>query len=154
MSQIFRHLTLLFLLLKIRASSSTSMLRMTGLIPQESSKHATGSNITSFATLTGSLMTGYYTLIYYNDAKCSVVQYADCLPLNVCFPWFDGNSFYFASNGTHVLGKLYRDYSCAILTDSAIFYQPIRSCDQDYQSASVTDSYPTIVSSAALLTAS
>ena len=153
MSQIFRHLTLVILLLKIRLNSSASLLRMTGLTPQESSMHATGSNITSFATLTGSLLTGYLTDIFYNDAKCSAIQYAESFPLNVCFPWIDGISFYFTSNGTHTAGKMYSDYSCAKLFSSLILDQSLQICDQDYSSSSVTTSYPTIVSSAALLTA-
>jgi hypothetical protein len=153
MSQILRHLTLIILLLKIRLNSSASILRMTGLTPQESSMHTTGSNITSFATLTGSLLTGYLTEILYNDAKCSAIQYAESFPLNVCFPWISGSSFYFTSNGTHTAGKMYSDYSCALLKYSFTFYRPIRACDQYYSSASVTASYPTVVSSSALLTA-
>jgi hypothetical protein len=152
MSQILRHLTLIILLLKIRLNSSASILRMRGLTPQESSMHATGSNITSFATLTGSLLAGYQTDIYYTDAKCSAVQYAESYPLNVCYPWISGSSFFATSNGTHAAYKAYSDYSCTILTGSFLDYQPLRSCD-DYSSASVTASYPTIVSSSALLTA-
>ena len=152
MSQILRHLTLLVLLLKIRLNSSASILRMTSLTPLKSSMHTTGSNITSFATLTGSLLTGYHTEIFYNDAKCSAIRYAESYPLNVCFPWIDGTSFYFTSNGTHAAGKMYSDYSCALLKYSSTFYQPMRACEQ-YSSASVTASYPMIVSSSALLTA-
>ena len=153
MSQIVRYLSLLVLLLKIRLNSSASIMRMRGLTPQESSMHATGSNITSFATLTGSLLKGYQTDIYYDDAKCSIVQYAESYPLNVCYPWIDGTSFYATSNGTHTAGKLYSDYSCTILSGSYLSYLPIRACDEDYSSTSVTASYPTIVSSSALLTA-
>jgi hypothetical protein len=153
MSQICRHLTLLVLLLKIRLNSSASMLRMESLTALESSMHTTESNITSFATLTGSLLTGYQTEIFYTDAKCSAIQYAESFPLNVCFPWISGSSFYFTSNGTHTAYKAYSDYSCTILRGSYSYYQPSRACDQYYSSASVTDSYPTIVSSSALLTA-
>ena len=153
MAQIVRYLTLLVLLLKIRLNSSASILRMRGLTPKESSMHTTGSNITSFATLTGSLLTGYKTDIYYTDAKCSIVQYAESFPLNVCYPWIGGYSFYATSNGTHTAGKVYSDYSCTILSDSYLDYQPLRACDQYFSSTSVTASYPTIVSSSALLTA-
>jgi hypothetical protein len=152
MSQISRHLTLLVLLLKIRLNSSASMLRMESLTALESSMHTTGSNITSFATLTGSMLTGYQTEILYKDAKCSIVGYAESYPLNECYPWIDGTSFYYTSNGTHSAYKVYSDYSCTILRGSYLYYQPLRACD-DYSSASVTASYPTIVSSSALLTA-
>ena len=153
MSQILRHLTLLVLLLKIRLNSSASILRMRGLTPQESSMHTTGSNITSFATLTGSLLKGYQTDILYTDATCSIVGYAESYPLNVCYPWIDGYSFYATSNGTHSSFKVYSDYSCAKLLGSSIYDQPLQICDQYYSSASVTASYPTIVSSSALLAA-
>ena len=152
MTQIFRHLTLLFLLLKIRLNSSASILRMESLTALESSMHTTASNITSFATLTGSLLKGYQTEIDYIDAKCSAVRYAESYPLNLCYPWIDGTSFYVTTNGTHTAFKLYSDYSCTILKGSYLYYQPLRDCDQ-YSSASVTASYPTIVSSSALLTA-
>ena len=155
MAQVVRHLTLIILLLKIRLNSSASILRMRGLTPQESSMHTTGSNITSFASLslTGSFLTGYQTYISYTDATCSVVRYAESYPLNECYPWISGSSFYFTSNGTHTAYRLYSDYSCAIFRATYLDYQPIRACDQYYSSASVTASYPTIVSSAALLTA-
>ena len=153
MLQIVRHLTLIILLLKIRLNSSSSILRMRGLTPQVTSMHTTGGNITSFATLTGSLQTGYRTDILYVDAKCSVVGYAESYPLNVCYPWIDGTSFYTTSNGTHIAYRLYSDYSCVILLESDLYYSPIRACDQYYSSTSVTASYPTIVSSSALLTA-
>jgi hypothetical protein len=153
MTQIVRHLTLIILLLKIRLNSSASILRMRGLTPQESSIHTTGSNITSFASLTGSFLTGYQTYISYTDATCSVVRYAESYPLNVCYPWISGSSFYFTSNGTHTAYRLYSDYSCAIFRASYLDYQPIRACDQYYSSTSVMASYPTIVSSSALLTA-
>ena len=152
MSQISRHLTLLVLLLKIRLNSSASMLRMESLTALESSMHTTDSNMTSFATLTGSLLTGYQTEIVYTDAKCSAVRYAESYPLNLCYPWISGYSYYYTSNGTHSEFKLYSDYSCTTLKGSYLYYQPLRSCDQ-YRSASVTASYPTIVSSSALLTA-
>jgi hypothetical protein len=153
MSQISRHLTLLFLLLKIRLNSSASIMRMESLTALEASMHTTGSNITSFSTLTGSLLTGYQTEIFYTDAKCSAVRYAESFPLNECFPWISGTSFYFTSNGTHTAYKAYSDYSCTKLRGSSQYYQPNRVCDQYYSSASVTASYPTIVSSSALLTA-
>jgi hypothetical protein len=153
MSQISRHLTLLFLLLKIRLNSSASILRMESSTPLESSMHSTGSNITSFATLTGSLLTGYQADIYYTDAKCSAVLYAESYPLNACFPWIDGTSVYVTSNGTHTALKSYSDYSCANLRKSIIGYKPLQVCGQDNSSVSVTASYPTIVSSSALLTA-
>ena len=153
MSQFFRHLTLIILLLKIRLNSSASILRMESLTALESSMHTTASNITSFATLTGSLLKGYQTEILYTDAKCSAVQYAESYPLNLCYPWIDGTSFYATSNGTHTAYKLYSDYSCAKLLGSSIYGQPLQICDQNYISSSVTAAYPTIVSSSALLTA-
>ena len=153
MSQILGHLTLIILLLKIHLNSSASMLRMESLTQEKTAMHTTGGNITSFATVTGSLLTGYLTEIFYNDAKCSAVQYAESYPLNVCFPWIDGSSFYVTSNGTHTAYQLYSDYSCAKLFSSSIYDQSLQICDQDYSSSSVTTSYPTIVSSAALLTA-
>jgi hypothetical protein len=154
MSQIIRYLSLIVFLLNNRSNSSATILRMENLTPQESSMHTTGSNVTSFATLTGKLLTGYLAAIEYTDAKCSAVQYCESYSLNVCFPWINGYSFYMTSNGTHFAGKFYSDYSCAILMRSFITKQPLRACDQYYTSVSVTDSYPTIVSSAALLTAS
>jgi hypothetical protein len=152
MLPILRHLTLTILLLKIRLNSSASILRMERLTHLESSMHTTGSNITSFATLTGTLLTGYQTKIFYDDATCSIVRYAESYPLNVCFPWIGGASFYFTSNGTHSAIMVYSDYSCATLFDSLIVKFPLQICD-DYTSSSVTASYPTVVSSAALLTA-
>jgi hypothetical protein len=153
MSQTLHHLTLIILLLKIRLNSSASILRMESLTALESSMHITGSNITSFATLTGSLLAGYQTEILYTDATCSAVRYAESYPLNVCYPWIDGTSFYATSNGTHTAYKAYSDYSCAKLLGSSIYDQPLQICDQSYLSASVTASYPTIVSSSALLAA-
>jgi hypothetical protein len=154
MSLILRYLTLIVLLLNNCSNSSATILRMENLTPQESSIHTTGSNVTSFASLTGKLLTGFFTGIEYTDAKCSVVQYCESYSLNVCFPWISGYSFYFTSNGTHLASKVYSDYSCTILKTSSITKQPLRTCDRYYNSVSVTDSYPTIVSSAALLTAS
>ena len=154
MSPILRHLTLIILLLKIRLNSSAKKrLRMERLTHLESSMHTTGSNITSFATLTGTLLTGYQTEIVYDDAACSIVRYAESYPLNVCYPWISGKSFYQTSNGTHSVYKSYSDYSCATLLGSKIYDQPLQVCNEDYESASVTTSYPTIVSSAALLSA-
>jgi hypothetical protein len=153
MLPILRHLTVIILLLKMRLSSSASILRMERLTHLESSMHTTGSNITSFATLTGTFLTGYQTEIFYDDATCSIVRYAESFPLNACYPWIDGRSFYYTSNGTHNVVQAYLDYSCETLKASILFYNPIRACDEIYQSSSVTASYPTIVSSAALLTA-
>ena len=154
MSQILRYLTLIVLLLNNSSNSSATILRMESLTHEKSSMHTTGGNITSFATLKGSLLTGFFTGIDYIDAKCSAVQYGESYPLNVCFPWISGYSFYVTSNGTHIAFKAYSDYSCTILKRSFIRKQPLRACDRYYSSVSVTVSYPTIVSSAALLTAS
>ena len=155
MLQIVRHLTLIILLLKIRLNSSSSILRMRGLTPQVTSMHTTGGNITSFATLQGSLLTGFFTGIDYTDTTCSAVVYGVSYPLNVCVPWINGNSINYATNGTHLAYKIYSDYLCARLTRSGIYYQPVRACgEEDESTVSVTASYPTIVSSAAFLTAS
>ena len=153
MSQILRYLTLIILLLNTRSNSSATILRMENLTPKESSMHTTGSNVTSFATLTKKLLTGYLIGIEYADAKCSAIQYFESYQLNVCFPWISGYSYYFTLNGTHIAGKVHSDYSCAILMKSFIKYHPLRACDNYYESVSLTDSYPTIVSSSALLSA-
>ena len=153
MSQIVRHLTIIVLLLKIRLNSSASIMRMESLTPQESSMQTTGSSVTSYATLTGSLLSGYLTEITYTDATCSAVRYSEMYPLNVCFPWITGSSYYAMCNGTHNVILMYSDYSCSILQNSFIFSQSLLACDQDFSSGSVTASYPTIVSSAALLSA-
>ena len=156
MSQILCYLTLIVLLLNNRHNSSATILRMANLTPQESSMHTTGSNVTSFATLKGSLLTGYLAAIIYTDAKCSAIQYAESFPLNACYPWISGYSFYTTSNGTHIAFQAYSDYSCTILKRTSITKQPLRACDTNryYTSVFVTVSYPTIRSSAALLTAS
>lgn len=154
MPQILGHLTLIVLLLKIHLNSSASMLRMESLTHEKSSMHTTGGNVTSFATLKGSLLTGFYTGIDYTDTTCSVVEYGQSFPLNTCVPWISGTSIYYTTNGTHTAFKVYSDYSCATLTRSRLFDEPVRTCGEYPTTVSVTDSYPTIVSSAALLTAS
>ena len=155
MPQILGHLTLIVLLLKIHLNSSASMLRMEGLTHEKSSMHTTGGNITSFATLKGSLLKGFYTAIDYTDTTCSAVEYGESYPLNACVPWISGTSLYVTANGTHTASKVYSDYSCATLIRSRLYYEPIQTCGKDSVTTfSVTDSYPTIVSSAALLTAS
>ena len=154
MPLILGHLTLIVLLLKIHLNSSASMLRMESLTHEKSSMHTTGGNITSFATLKGSLLTGFFTGIDYTDKTCSAVEYGESYPLNACVPWISGYSIYITTNGTHIVSKVYSDYSCATLTRSNIYYQPVRTCGKYSTTISVTDSYPMIVSSAALLTAS
>jgi hypothetical protein len=154
MPQILGHLTLIVLLLMIHLNSSASMLRMESLTHEKSSMHTTGGNITSFATLKGSLLTGFYSGIDYTDTTCSAVEYGESFPLNACVPLITGRSIYATSNGTHIAYKLYSDYSCATLTRSSLFYAPVRTCGKYSTTVSVTPSYPTIVSSAALLTAS
>jgi hypothetical protein len=154
MSQILGHLTLIVLLLKIHLNSSASLLRMESLTHEKSSMHTTGGNITSFATLKGSLLTGFFSGIDYTDTTCSAVEYGESYPLNACVPWISGTSIYATTNGTHIAGKVYSDYSCATLPRSVFYYQPVRTCGKYSTTISVTDSYPTIVSSAALLTAS
>jgi hypothetical protein len=126
---------------------------MESLTPQESSMHTTGSDVTSYATLTGSLLSGYLTEITYTDATCSAVRYTEMYPLNVCFPWITGSSYYATCNGTHNVILMYSDYSCSTLQNSFIFSRSLIACDQDFSSGSVTATYPTIVSSAALLSA-
>ena len=154
MSQILGHLTLIILLLKIHLNSSASMLRMESLTQEKSSMHTTGGNITSFATLKGSLLTGFLTGIDYTDTTCSAIEYGESFPLNACVPWISGSIIYVTSNGTHTVQKFYSDYSCATLTRSYLYYDPLRTCGKYRYTVSVTASYPTIVSSAALLTAS
>jgi hypothetical protein len=154
MSQILGHLTLIVLLLKIHLNSSASLLKMESLTHEKSSMHTTGGNITSFATLKGSLLTGFYTGIDYTDTTCSAVEYGESYPLNACVPMTNGYSVYYTTNGTHIAYKVYSDYSCATLTRSGLYYEPVRTCGKYSTTISVTDSYPTIVSSAALLTAS
>ena len=154
MSQILGHLTLLVLLLNIRLNSSASILRMESLTHEKTSMHTTGSNITSFATLKGSLLTGFYTAIDYTDTTCGAVEYGQSYPLNACVPWISGTSVYYTTNGTHFAGKVYSDYSCATLLRSTFYYEPVRVCGKYSTTVSVTASHPTIVSSAALLTAS
>lgn len=154
MSKILGHLTLIVLLLKIRLNSSASIVRMKSLTHDKTTMHTTGGNITSFATLKGSLLTGFFTGIDYTDTTCSAVAYAESYPLNACVPWINGVSLYYTTNGTHVAEKVYSDYSCALLARSYLYYQPVRACGEDSTTISVTASYPTIVSSAAFLTAS
>jgi hypothetical protein len=154
MPQILGHLTLVVLLLKIHLNSSASLLSMESLTHEKSSMHTTGGNITSFATLKGSLLTGFYTEIFYTDTTCSAVEFGESYPLNACVPWIDGYSIYATTNGTHIAYKVYSDYSCATLTRSLLYNQPVRTCGKYSATVSVTASYPTIVSSAALLTAS
>ena len=155
MLQILGHLTLIVLLLKIHLNSSASMLRMESLTHEKSSMHTTGGNITSFATLKGSLLTGFYTGIDYTDKTCSAIEYGESYPLNACVPMINGYSIYITANGTHTVSKVYSDYSCATLIRSRLYYEPVRTCGKySVATVSVTDSYPMIVSSAALLTAS
>ena len=155
MPQILGHLTLVVLLLKIHLNSSSSLLRMESLTHEKSSMHTTGGNITSFATLKGSLLTGFYTGIDYTDKTCGAIKYGESYPLNACVPMINGYSIYLTANGTHLVSKVYSDYSCATLIRSSLYYEPVRTCGKySVGTVSVTDSYPTIVSSAALLTAS
>ena len=143
-------LNLLILLLRIRLNSSTSIMK--NLTPEESFMHIAASNVANFAALTGTYLVGYYSDIFYTDAACSVVQYAESYQLNVCYPWTNGFSYITLSNGTHVISNRYDDYSCTGQPKIFTMYNDfLRVCGAGYRTISVTTSFSTITSSAPLL---
>ena len=145
------HLLLLFvLLLHFHSISSTSLLSMKKLTREEVTVHTAGANMTNLATLVGPSLAGYYSEVYYNDAACSAVQYADQYQLQVCTPWVTG-AFINTFNGTHLLWYVYSDTSCTRLTSNAIYYAPIQVCGKDRLTVSVTTSASTITTSTPLL---
>lgn len=146
-------LTLIILLLQISFNSSTSISGVSKLTPEESSVLTSGGNITSFASMTGTYLSGYFTYIEYTDATCSAVQYAESYPLTMCYPWIDGFSFISMANGTHMLTNRYDDYYCKNQVNSRLSSATIIACNSDFRTAAVTTSYPTIKSSATLLSA-
>ena len=146
-------LTLIILLLQISFNSSTSISGITKLTPEESLVLTDGGNITSFARMTGTYLSGYFTYIEYTDATCSAVQYAESYPLTTCYPWIDGSSFISYANGTHMITNRFDDYYCKNQVNSRLSSATIQACDSDFRTAAVTTSYPTIKSSATLLSA-
>ena len=144
----------LILLLQICLNSSSSILNVRRLSPEEPSALSDGDITSKFSTLTGTTLTGYFSYTLYSDAKCTSVRYSESYPLNVCFPWLSGTSSKMYANGTHLAEIMYSDYSCTKQISSEVFYGPSRVCDSQYfLTVSVTDSFPTIVSSTALLSA-
>ena len=152
MLQFLQLLTLLILLLNYRLNSSSS-LRMKMLTLEEPLIHSTGVNFTDFSILATTLLTGYASFTRYTDATCTVVRYSDSVLLNDCSPWFNGKSYRSYHNSTHFIGIEYSDYSCTKEINAYISYSPSRVCDDDYTSASITASLPTIVSTKTLLSA-
>ena len=145
------HLLLLFvLLLHIHSISSASLLSMKKLTPEELPVHTSGANMTNLATLLGTSLAGYYTEVYYSDAACSAVQYADQYQLQVCTPWVTG-SFKNTFNGTHLLWDTYYDALCSRYASSTLYYVPIQVCGKNRLTVSVTTSASTITTSKPLL---
>lgn len=143
----------LILLLQICLHSSSSILNVRRLSLEEPSALSDGGKISEFSTLKGTTLTGYFSYTLYSDAKCTSVRYFESYPLNVCFPWLSGTSSKMYANGTHLAEIMYSDYSCTKQISSDVFDGPSRVCDSDFLTFSVTDSFPTIVSSTALLSA-
>lgn len=141
------------LLLQICLNSSSSILNVRRLSPEEPSALSEGDRISKFSTLIGTTLTGYFTYTHYFDAKCTSVRVSESYPLNVCFPWLSGTSSKMYANGTHLAEIQYAGYSCTKEISSYVIYVPLRVCDSGNKTVSVTDSFPTIVSSTALLSA-
>ena len=147
-------LTLIILLVQISFNSSASISGMTKLTPEESSLSTVGGNITSFARMTGTYLSGYWTYIEYSDATCRAVKYAESYQLTMCYPWIDGSSFISMANGTHMITNRFDDYYCKNQVNSRLSKATVQACDKnDFQTTTVTTSYPTIKSSATLLSA-
>ena len=144
-------LSVMTLLLEIHLNSAASVNVMMRPNPKESLLRTAGTNVSNFAsTVTGTLLTGYFSNIHYYDSTCLVVRDAQKYKLNKCFPMHDGFSGIVMMNATHWNVNYYTDYSCKVLFSSKLVYYPLRACD-NYETVSVTDSYSKIVSSAALL---
>jgi hypothetical protein len=153
MLQSFSLFSYLILPLQIRQNSSSSLLNVRRLSPEEPSAPSAGDIVSQFSTLKGTNLTGYFSYILYSDAKCTSVRYSESYPLNVCFPSLSGYSAKMYANGTHLAEVLFSDYSCTNQISSDVFYGPSRVCDYLYRTVSLTNSFPTIVSSTALLSA-
>jgi hypothetical protein len=147
-----QYLSVMTLLLEIHLNSAASVNVMMKLNPKESLVRTAGANVSSFAsTVTGTVLTGYFSNIHYTDSTCSVVQYAQSYKLNTCFPMSDGYSGRVIMNATHWNINYFTDCSCTISHSTKLVYSPIRACDKFYETLSVSSSYSKIVSSAALL---
>ena len=147
MSQCMYLLLLFALLLHIHSISSASLLSMKKLTSEELPLHT---NMTNLATLVGTSLAGYYSEVYYSDAACSAVQYADQYQLQVCSPWVTG-AFLNTFNGTHLLWNEYSDTSCTRFLSSSLYYVPIQVCGKGRLTVSVMTSSSTITSSTPLL---
>ena len=144
-------LSVMTLLLEIHLNSAASVNVMVKLNPKESLVRTAGTNVSNFAsTVTGTLLTGYFSNIHYYDSTCSVVRDAQKYKLNTCFPMPEGFSGRVIMNATHWNANYYSDYSCTVLYTTTLVYYPLRTCD-NFETASVTSSYSKIVSSADLL---
>ena len=144
-------LSVMTLLLEIHLNSAASVNVKMKLNPKVSLVRTAGTNVSNFAsTVTGTLLTGYFSNIHYYDSTCLVVRDAQKYKLNKCFPMHDGFSGIVMMNATHWNVNYYTDYSCKVLFSSKLVYYPLRACD-NYETVSVTDSYSKIVSSGALL---
>ena len=107
---LFSHL---IFLLQICLNSSSSILNVRRLSPEEPSALSDGDKISKFSTFIGTTLTGYFSYTLYSDAKCTSVRYSESYPLNVCFPWLSGTSSKkMFANGTHLAEIQYSDYSC------------------------------------------
>jgi hypothetical protein len=153
MLQILGLFSNLILLLQICLNSSSSILNVRGLSLEEPSAHSDGDEISKFSTLKGTTLTGYFSYTLYSDAKCTSVRYFESYPLNVCFPWLSGTSSKIYANGTHLAEIMYSDYSCTKQISSNVFKSSSGRVCLYNVTVSVTDSFPTIVSSTALLSA-
>jgi hypothetical protein len=144
-------LSVMTLLLEIHLNSAASVNVMMKLDPKESLVRTAGANVSNFAsTVTGTLLTGYFSNIHYADRKCTVVDNAQSYKLNTCFPTPEGFSGRVIMNATHWNVNYFTDYSCKVLYSTKLVYYPLRACD-NAETVSVTSSYSKIVSSAALL---
>ena len=142
------------LLLGYLLSFSACCEGVTKLSDEEISTYSTSRNLTNTANVvTGELLTGYYLDIQYTDATCSNIRYAESYALNVCNPWIDGSSYQVFANSTHTATYTYSTISCTTLSGGFIESNALRVCGQNYKTFSVTHSYPTITSSAPLLSA-
>ena len=145
-------LSVMTLLLEIHLNSAASVNVKMKLNPKVSLVRTAGTNVSNFAsTVTGTLLTGYFSNIRYTDSTCSVVRDAQKYKLNTCFPMPDGFSGRVIKNRTHWNINYFTDYSCKVFHSTNLVYSPLRACDKFYVTVSVTDSYSKIVSSAALL---
>ena len=143
MLQIVRHLTLIILLLKIRLNSSSSILRMRGLTPQVTSMHTTGGNITSFATLTGSFLTGYVTYAFYKESSCTNLYSAGTYILNSCYRYNATTYYLFIATSSSVVETSHTDSQCTKVVTTVSYPYTDGVCD-------ASDSTKTYVSSSSV----